>query len=543
MMFSVRPPEEAVRRYRATGEWRVDTVVEDVFRWAEQTPDAPAVLAFGERDGLVTLAYRELAGWVERFAGALAELGVGVGDVVSIQLPNWWQALALELACWRRGAVLVSVMTTIGSRELERVLARVRASVFITTDVWQGYQGAAAVAEMAPRLPALRHRVVLGEMVTDDEIDFVQFFQERSHPAPATRATDPDAVALVLFTSGTTGEPKAVLRTLNDLYAQLLPKLAGRDGTRLRRYTPQSLMHVLGLWSVSLSLISGGAALLADRWEPRGVARLLAETGMEEVILVPSFLGEFLALVREDGIRLPRLREITVGGTAIPPGLVTETAEVLGLPLLAQWGMTEGGLILTSPGDPADWAARSIGRSGVGTEAELRPVAAKTPVTEENPGRLMVRGASVCLGTMGRDSGTLQVLADRDEGWYDTGDLAVPDGRGGYRLAGRASDRIGGAFMIPVADVEDALRAHPDITDVAVVGYRDNLEGCAVLVSTVPVTLDDVRSYLSGLGMTEWYWPTRVERVAALPRNQMGKVERARLRTWLAGDAGLPVPA
>jgi cyclohexanecarboxylate-CoA ligase len=96
---------------------------------------------------------------------------------------------------------------------------------------------------------------------------------------------------------------------------------------------------------------------------------------------------------------------------------------------------------------------------GVGTEAELRPVAAEAPVSEENPGRLMIRGASVCLGTMGRDSGTLQVLAEHDEGWYDTGDLTIPDGRGGYRLVGRASDRIGGAFMIPVADVEDALRS------------------------------------------------------------------------------------
>jgi cyclohexanecarboxylate-CoA ligase len=83
----------------------------------------------------------------------------------------------------------------------------------------------------------------------------------------------------------------------------------------------------------------------------------------------------------------------------------------------------------------------------------------------------------------------------------------------------------------------------PDITDVAAAGWRDNLEGCAVLVSTVPVTLDDVRSHLSGLGMTEWYWPTRVERVEALPRNQMGKVERARPRAWLASETGLATAA
>jgi cyclohexanecarboxylate-CoA ligase len=539
MKFSVRPTEEAIKQYRASGVWREDTVVEDVFRWAEQTPDAPAVLAFREQHGLVTLTYRELADWVERFAAALAELGVGARDVVAIQLPNWWQTLALELACWRRGAVLASVMTTIRSRELERILASVQARVFITTDIWQGHACAAAVVEMAPRLPFLRHRVVLGQVMDDDEIDFAQFFQERSRPAPAAGATDPDAVAMVLFTSGTTGEPKGALSTLNNWYADFGPKLPG-DGTKLHRYTPQSLMHALGLWSFSLSLVTGGSTLLVDQWEPGTVARLLAETGIERVILVPVFLNELLAAIRKDGIRLPQLREITVSGTAISPELVTETAEVLGLPVLAQWGMTEGALILTDHDDPPDWAAHSIGRSGTGTETELRPLSEEAQVNEENPGRLMVRGAALCLATMGRDSGILRVLADHDDGWSDTGDLAVPDGRGGYRLVGRASDRIGGAFMIPVADVEDALRAHPDITDVAVVGHNDNLEGCAVIVSTAPVTLDDVHSYLSGLDMTEWYWPTRVEQVEALPRNHMGKVEKVKLRARLAGQAQPP---
>ena len=530
MTFSLRPPQEEVRRCRALGVWRSETIVDDVFRWAEQIPDAEAVLAFRDGEGLVRMTYRELAGWVRRFAAALAELGVGSGEVVSVQLPNWWQGLALALACWHRGAVLAPVMTTIRGRELERMLARLRPSVFITTDEWDGYQHAAAVAEMVPRLPALRHRVVLGEVVKDDEIDFVQFFTEQPHPTPTARSIDPDVVALVLFTSGTTGEPKAVLRTLNNQYAFVASKLPDRDSAKLRFFTPQSLMHAAGLNSVFVSLTTGGAVLLVERWEPRRVAQLLVETGMEQLALVPSFLSELLAVVREDGVRLPKLREVSALGTVIPSGLVTDTADVLGLPLLAIWGMTEGGFIGTGPDDPPGWAARSIGRPGIGTEAELRPVVPDTTVTEENPGRLMVRGGAMCLGTMGRDSGTLRVLAEHDEGWYDTGDLAVPDGRDGYRLVGRAADRIGGAFMIPVADVEDALRAHPDITDVAIVGHKDNTEGCAVIVSTAPVSLADLRSYLAGLSMTEWYWPTRVERVETLPRNHMGKVEKARLR-------------
>lgn len=543
-IVSVRPSDETVRRHRASGIWRTHTVVDDVFRWAEETPDAPALFASRGRRELVTLTYRELAERVDRFAAALADLGVGPRDVVAIQLPDWWEALALQLACWRLGGVVASVLPTIRGREVERMLAQVGACVFITVDSWDGYGCASAAAEMAPRLPALRHRVVLGCVVQGDEVDFARFFEAERHPAPATVGTDPDAIAQVLFTSGITGEPKAALHSLNTLYAQQAPKLPS-DETKLRRYVPNPLMHVLCLWSAGLSLITGGATLLVDRWEPREVARLVAEIAIEQVLMPPAYLTEFLSAVQEDGVELPALKEITTGGTAVANELVIKTARVLRLPLLVQWGMTEGGLILTSTEDPRTWAVDSIGRAGVGTEVELRRAYPDAPITGVTPGRLMIRGASLCLATVGRDSGPLRVVADHDDGWYDTGDLAVPDGRGGYRMVGRVADRIG-AHMIPVADVEDALRAHPAITDVAVVavvGQSDSLEGCAVLVSTALVTLDDVHSHLSDLEMTEWYWPTRVERIDALPRDHMGKVEKARVRRWLFEKDEAPAPA
>lgn len=149
-----------------------------------------------------------------------------------------------------------------------------------------------------------------------------------------------------------------------------------------------------------------------------------------------------------------------------------------------------------------------------------------------------------CLATTGRDGGEPYVLADHHDGWYDTGDLAVPDGRGGIRLAGRTADRIGGVLMIPVADVENALRAHPDITDVALVGYGKNQElACAVVIAGAPVTLHGLRSFLTDLGMTDWYQPTRLEVVPSLPRNATGKVRKELLRRWLCGEAELPQTA
>lgn len=148
---------------------------------------------------------------------------------------------------------------------------------------------------------------------------------------------------------------------------------------------------------------------------------------------------------------------------------------------------------------------------------------------------MSIRGASVCLATMGRDGDDATVLADREDGWYDTGDLAIPDGRGSVRLIGRAADRIGGVFMIPAADVEDALRQHPDILDAALVGYGPgNQLPCTVIVSSRPPALEEVRTYLDGINMTSWYQSQRLELIDQLPRNPTGKVDKHYLRAWLS---------
>jgi cyclohexanecarboxylate-CoA ligase len=206
---------------------------------------------------------------------------------------------------------------------------------------------------------------------------------------------------------------------------------------------------------------------------------------------------------------------------------------VFGVTLQDVWGMTELGLVtLTSADqDPPDWAARSIGTPNEGLDIELR---SDREISPEHPARMFVRGPSVCLATMGRDTGELDILAERDDSWYDTGDLAIPDGRGGTRVVGRAADRIGGVIMIPVADVEDALREHPDIVDATLIGYGTGNElACAVVVSPKPLTLEDVRVYLDSIAMTQTYQPTRLELVEQLPRNSMGKVDKHQLRTWL----------
>lgn len=430
-------------------------------------PDAPALLADQAGHGLSVVTWGELAEWVERFSSALARLCVGRGDVVAVQLPNWWQAAAIAVACWVRGAVLAPVMTTIRGRELERMLARVEACVVITTGVWDGYGHAAALAGMAPRLPALRHRVILGGQAGAGEVDFDEFFISRTHPSPGPAVSDPDSLAHIMFTSGTTGEPKAAWRSQNNHYAQMRPSMFDALGQTLRRvYTPQSLMHSAGLGFVMHTLAVGGCLLLTDTWRPDHAARLLAEHGIEQMTLVPPLLAQLLTSLSTQRIELPALREVYAVGSTIDLDLVEQTAQVLGRQLRSVWAMTEGGRANTDNQDPPHWAAHSIGRPPPGTELALYPTSfgapgtSTAPMDEHHPGILMMRGAAVCLATQTHHDPTPRVTAEHDNGWYNTGDLAIPDGRGGYRLVGRAADRIGGALMIPVADVENVLRLH-----------------------------------------------------------------------------------
>jgi cyclohexanecarboxylate-CoA ligase len=506
-------------------------------------------MAYRADEASALISYAEYARYVERFAGALYELGVGPGHVVAFQLPNWWQAQALLLAALRLQAVVAPITTAIGPRELERMLQVLGVRVCVTVDEWAGFGHAAALGEIASRLPGLRHRVVFGEPV-GSEIDFRSFFEEmpweQRHPVALDDAwEDPDCVAMVLFTSGTSGDPKGALHTQNTMYASALS--VGDDvhdfGRKSVRFTPHGLMHIVGQNNALAALLAGASMVVLDAWSGEQGLQVLTDSGTTDFVGGPRFVYDTIAATGGKTIHLPALRTVRCFGTPVPEQLVSRVSDVFGARLLSGWGMTEIGIgTMTRSDDPPDWAAHSDGRPVMGVELDLR---SDTEITKDRPGRVFVRGSGVCVATVERDSGALSVIAENDDGWYDTGDLAVPDGCGGIHMAGRAADRIGGVFMIPVGDVESELLKNPGVEDVALIGYPENHGGelaCAVLVPATepPITLDQLRTYLTDQGMTEWYLPTRLEYVEALPRNGNGKVGKELLRRWLMGAASLP---
>ena len=491
------------------------------------------------------VGYAELAAATERFAARLAGLGVRRGDVVAVQLPNWWELLPLSLACARIGAVFCPLMVIYRRRELDYILRLTGARVCITMARWDGARLADVVCDIAAGLPDLEHVIVAGR--TDGTgpagtIGFGDWFS--GEPAAAVDRTaelGPDEPFLLLFTSGTTGEPKGVLHSQNTLYASAAAyaDVLGQDAGTVT-FISHTATHYSGFVTGMLtSLLRGGATLLTEAWDPAAFVAIAPKYQVNVFYGAPNFLVDLLAACQASPADLASLRFVISGSAPIPPPVLARIRAAFDVRVLALWGMTENGATtMTRLDDPPDWAEHSDGRPLGGMEVRIDLSAA--PGSQDGSGLFLVRGPSQCLGYFRRAE--LYASCLDPDGWFDTGDLARPDGRGGIRISGRVKDLVlAQGINVPVAEVESALLGHPAVRDAAVIGVPTESDEivCAVIVPDgEPPSLGSVRAHLAGEGFTELFWPRRIEITGELPRTVTGKVRKVELRERYAGTTG-----
>jgi cyclohexanecarboxylate-CoA ligase len=245
----------------------------------------------------------------------------------------------------------------------------------------------------------------------------------------------------------------------------------------------------------------------------------------------PVYIGQMIAAQRDKPRDISSLRCLNTGAAPVPPQLAAEAREALGVRLDSNFGMSEcGAITITRSDDPEGWAAHSDG-----SPVEWMQVRIDASPGEQI-GRLLIRGASLCLGYLNQPEAF--AAATGAGGWFDTGDTARDDGRGGIRLAGRRVDLIirSNGQMLPTLEVEAILGEHPAVRDVVFIGYPDpDAPGaelaCAVVVpGDPPPTLAELRRFLDEGGRAERDWPDRLELAEELPRNAHGKVLRRALR-------------
>ncbi|MFD8492673.1 AMP-binding protein [Amycolatopsis sp. NPDC059657] len=525
--------------FQDQGWWRSSTFLDDLADAVRDRGDHLALIVHEGDEKPRTLSYVELSDAVARFASALRELGVGRGDVVACYLPNLWLLAPLYLACHRIGAVSSPIFPVVGTRELGHVLRVTGAKVCVTVERNGEHHCAALLAEAAPE--TLAHRVVVGDAAATGAIDFDEFFVrtpwENRTPVPEEDRLGPDEPAQLMHTSGTTGKMKLVVHSQNTLYA------AVRAVSEPHRLTRDDVISLPGIctamagltYALYLPLFLGATGVVQKHTNDMDLLRDLIEAhSVTWLYTPPVFLVNLLAAQRKEARDTSSLKQIVTGSAPVHPQLITQVREVFDVELHALWGMTENGAVtVTRPDDPAGWAAHSDGRSTPWMEVRI------DAEPGEEAGRLLVRGASQCLGYLGQRD-VYDACVDA-EGWFDTGDLARPDGRGGIRIVGRRADIITrpDGMQVSTLEVESLLQRHPAITEVVLVGYpHPEIPGgskvCAVVVPVFPaISLDELHAYLAREGVAKAFWPDRVQFVGILPKNSLGKVLRQPLRERL----------
>jgi len=500
-------------------------------------PEATAVVEFSaERTRELTWA--ELDAAADRTATALLERVVAPGDAVSYQLPNRLEFLTISLATLRIGAVCEPLMPIFRERELEFMLRQSAARVLIVPDSFRGRDHRGMARGLQAALPDLEHVIVLG-----DENPLER--GEADAAAITARRPTGDSTAQLLFTSGSTGEPKGVLhphRTLSAAAASHIRHFGLGDDDVI--YIPSPLAHQTGfLYGMWIALALGVPQILQESWDAELGFEAIERTGVTFVQAATPFLADLVAVARSRGRAPGRLRTFVATGAAIPRKLAHEARGVLGAEVGGAWGSTESCLgAAFAPGEAPELAWSTDGRALDGVTLRVVDDSGhELPAGEEGNFEVLTR----CMfeGYLNRPELTAEAVSA--DGWYRTGDLARIDADGNLRITGRVKDVINrGGEKVPVAEIEQLLYRHPAVHEVAIVAMPDERLGERACAFVVPapggdeLDLAGMREYLDGERVTKTYWPERLELVESLPRTPSGKVQKFVLREQAAELAG-----
>ncbi|PWR20979.1 AMP-binding protein [Zavarzinia compransoris] len=520
----------------AQGYWRDITLLDHLARVVAETPDKTALVANRAESGETRrFTFADLDRLSDLVALSLRALGVGRGDVVSFQLPNWWEFTVLHLASLKLGAISNPLMVIFRERELAFMLGLAESKVLVVPHRFRGFDYPALAADVQARLPALGHVFVAGG-TGDNAFDrlLAPAAGEAGRAALKPYPLAADDVVQLLYTSGTTGEPKGVMHTSNTMLSNLVPFAARlRLGADDVIHMPSPMAHQLGfMYGLVLPVVLGATAVLQDIFAAPEMARQIADERATFTMGATPFLNDLTGHVETTGQGTPTLSVFVSAGAPIPRALVARARAALGAAVVSAWGMSENGAVTTTrPEDGADKTTSTDGLALPGMEVRVIDAQGNLLAPGEE-GMLQVRGCSNFVGYMKRPD--LPGLSA--EGWFDTGDIARMDAEGYIRIAGRSKDIIvRGGENIPVVEVEELLFKHAAVAAVAVVGYPDLRLGeraCAfvVLREGASFSFEAMIAYLKEQRMAQQYFPERLEIVDELPRTPSGKIQKFRLR-------------
>ncbi|MDM3973878.1 AMP-binding protein [Mycobacterium marseillense] len=494
---------ELARRYEEQGWWTPDTLGD--------------LLAWGLKDNQDTTfrvhssvhPFAGTFGGVERMARRLAAglraRGVGPGDVVAFQLPNWVEAAVTFWASAFLSAVVVPIVHFYGPKELRYILASVRPRVFITAE---GFGRMTYAPEVCADVPTV---ALVGDSFDELLAD---------EPMAGTLGADPAGPALIAFTSGTTSNPKGVIHSHQTLGFETRQLLSNYPPGRKRQLTALPVGHFIGMLGAFLIPVLEGSPIdLCDVWDPDRAIDLMDTDGVALGGGPPYFVTSLLDHPRFTAEHLRFITHIGLGGSTVPAAVTRRLAD-LGILVTRSYGSSEHPSITGSHYTaPEDKRLFTDGNARTGVEVRLA-----------DDGEILSRGPDLFIGYT---DPALTARAFDEEGWYHTGDIGVMDDDGYLTITDRKSDIIiRGGENISALEVEEVLLGMPAVAEAVVVSAPDARLGehaAAVLrikAGHVMPTLDDVRAHFERAGVAKQKWPESLHQVDDYPRTASGKVQK-----------------
>lgn len=528
---------------------RARTVLDDFLDLAQSSPDRTALVSyFSDKPEPVRLSYGRMATLVDQLALKLLAFGVQPGEFVSYQFPNRWEFVVAHLATIRVGAISNPIMPIYGKREIRFMLERTQSRVCIGLRTFKRAQPGKLLEEIRTELDSLEHLLLIDDDnesgSLENQLTTVKIDNCARQLLDGLKPGAED-IEMILFSSGTTGEPKGVLHSFNSAYratSNSFDIMEMSDEDVVLMFSPVG--HATGfLYGINMPLYCGCKFVFQETWDPTEMLRIVETERVTWTMGSAAFARDACTAAEAAQYDTSSLRCFASGGAPIPPKLVGRTSRTLGAELVPCWGMTEAGI--TTIGRLTDSEEKRASSDGAPVSGvEVRVVDDEGNVLPSNtPGNLQLNASGQHVGYYMNDA---LYAASFQDGWFKTGDLGKLDDDGYVRIMGRSKDIvIRGGENIPIIEIENMLLDLPEIADIIIVGVPDVRLGerchAVIRLSTASgkLQLGDLINHLDKLEVTKQYWPEFLSIVEEFPRTATGKIQRFAVRDAII--AKLPV--